>query len=188
MPTYSIRKIVRMPKFSKLSADKAKSVSQLKNFDYICIPFPREMQQATLAQSVEQRIRNAQVVSSSLMSGSAKAGSSNWNFPLLLSQPFHRVRKTGFCPQVPSLSRYRVRKARVSPPSPVFKPLPGAKGFIPHPLTFKKNPCGARTALPRSHLVHRTSPSGTKLIQLLDHPAVKVTEKEDFTIGAKAEG
>ena len=28
------------------------------------------MQQATLAQSVEQRIRNAQVVSSSLMSGS----------------------------------------------------------------------------------------------------------------------
>ena len=66
-----------MPKFSKLSADKAKSVSQLKNFDYICIPFPREMQQATLAQSVEQRIRNAQVVSSSLMSGSTKAGSSN---------------------------------------------------------------------------------------------------------------
>ncbi len=30
------------------------------------------MQQATLAQSVEQRIRNAQVVSSSLMSGSQK--------------------------------------------------------------------------------------------------------------------
>ena len=30
------------------------------------------MQQATLAQSVEQRIRNAQVVSSSLMSGSKK--------------------------------------------------------------------------------------------------------------------
>ena len=30
------------------------------------------MQQATLAQSVEQRIRNAQVVSSSLMSGSEK--------------------------------------------------------------------------------------------------------------------
>ena len=59
-----------MSKFNKLSANKPKSVSQLKNFDYLCNPFPREMQQATLAQSVEQRIRNAQVVSSSLMSGS----------------------------------------------------------------------------------------------------------------------
>ena len=49
-----------------------KTVFQLRNFDYICSPFPREMQQATLAQSVEQRIRNAQVVSSSLMSGSGK--------------------------------------------------------------------------------------------------------------------
>ena len=42
------------------------------------------MQQATLAQSVEQRIRNAQVVSSSLMSGSRKAGCSDWNFPLFM--------------------------------------------------------------------------------------------------------
>lgn len=40
------------------------------------------MQQATLAQSVEQRIRNAQVVSSSLMSGSKK-GKYRMYFPFL---------------------------------------------------------------------------------------------------------
>ncbi len=45
------------------------------------------MQQATLAQSVEQRIRNAQVVSSSLMSGSKK-GKYRMYFPFFLSMYF----------------------------------------------------------------------------------------------------
>ena len=45
------------------------------------------MQQATLAQSVEQRIRNAQVVSSSLMSGSKKRGST-YGTSLFLSMYF----------------------------------------------------------------------------------------------------
>ena len=75
------------------------------------------MQQATLAQSVEQRIRNAQVVSSSLMSGSAKAGSSDWNFPLLLLLPIQPG-----------------AKGQVLPPNPVFILLSGAKVFILHPI------------------------------------------------------
>ena len=132
MPTYSIRKVVRMSKFNKLSANKPKSVSQLKNFDYICNPFPREMQQATLAQSVEQRIRNAQVVSSSLMSGSAKAGSSGWNFPLLLLLPIQPG-----------------AKGQVLPPSLVLKPLSGAKVFILHPMRLnyaQAKPMWLRTA------------------------------------------
>ena len=44
------------------------------------------MQQATLAQSVEQRIRNAQVVSSSLMSGSKKSGKFQSELPAFLLQ------------------------------------------------------------------------------------------------------
>jgi hypothetical protein len=43
------------------------------------------MQQATLAQSVEQRIRNAQVVSSSLMSGSSKKREIHSDSTLFLS-------------------------------------------------------------------------------------------------------
>ena len=78
------------------------------------------MQQATLAQSVEQRIRNAQVVSSSLMSGSAKAGSSSWNFPLLLLLPIQPG-----------------AKGQVLPPNPVFILLSGAKVFILHPMRLR---------------------------------------------------
>ena len=43
-----------------------------KNNSYICSPDSTKSVQATLAQSVEQRIRNAQVASSSLVSGSKK--------------------------------------------------------------------------------------------------------------------
>ena len=46
------------------------------------------MQQATLAQSVEQRIRNAQVVSSSLMSGSKKGKYIHTVLPFFLSMFF----------------------------------------------------------------------------------------------------
>jgi hypothetical protein len=63
----------------------AESKRILRKIDYICSPFPREMQQATLAQSVEQRIRNAQVVSSSLMSGSSKKREIHSDSTLFLS-------------------------------------------------------------------------------------------------------
>ena len=46
------------------------------------------MQQATLAQSVEQRIRNAQVVSSSLMSGSKKGSTYGTSLFLSMFFPF----------------------------------------------------------------------------------------------------
>ena len=61
--------VKKSPVFSTKSENKAKISAETccsANYVYICIP------NATLAQSVEQRIRNAQVVSSSLMSGSKK--------------------------------------------------------------------------------------------------------------------
>ena len=61
--------VKKTPVFSTKSENKAKISAETccsANYVYICIP------NATLAQSVEQRIRNAQVVSSSLMSGSKK--------------------------------------------------------------------------------------------------------------------